>query len=275
MQHLLLVDETFDLNFTQEYCLSIQFNLDGFSFCILDSLQNKYIYLFHKELSGNPQFLMKKLSDIYSEFDILESAFKTTRIIYSTPGKTNVVPSHLFSEIYAKDIYRVNKELEPEETLYHLPLKKYGAVMQMALWSKVKDFLQEKHPGTIVQNDLADFLNAYEHQEADKPLLYVQLHKNLVTILTTDGSLRFFNSFFYLNENDLLYYILNVAKSMQSSHPQVLLNGRVNKRSAIFHRLRQYFAEVNIAGRTSEVYYSYLFDQLPDARFVNLLNTIG
>jgi hypothetical protein len=95
----------------------------------------------------------------------------------------------------------------------------------------------------------------------------------MATILVVDESVRFFNSFFYTNENDLLYYILNVSKSIAGAAPQVLLNGRVNKRSAIFHRLRQYFNEVDIVGRTTEVYYSYLFDQLPDARFVNLLNT--
>jgi hypothetical protein len=95
----------------------------------------------------------------------------------------------------------------------------------------------------------------------------------MVTIFVLDESVRFFNSFFYTNENDLLYYILNVNKTVLDASPQVLLNGRANKRSAIFHRLRQYFKVVDIVGRTPEVYYSYLFDQLPDARFVNLLNT--
>lgn len=272
MQHLLLVDETFDINFTQEYCLSIQFSLDGFSFCILDGLQNKYIYLFHKELSGNPRFLIKKLDDIYSEFEILEANFKTTRIIYVSPGKINLIPDQFFSEANAVDIYQINKELEPGEELYHLPVKKFRSILQLAVPKKVKDFLVDKHPGTIIQNDIATFLNQYEHK-AGTLLLYIHLHKNMVTIFVLDESVRFFNSFFYTNENDLLYYILNVNKTVLDASPQVLLNGRANKRSAIFHRLRQYFKVVDIVGRTPEVYYSYLFDQLPDARFVNLLNT--
>ena len=70
----------------------------------------------------------------------------------------------------------------------------------------------------------------------------------------------------------MLYYILNVVQSEQVNELTIQLSGRVNKRSPIYHLLRQYFKDVTIVSPSSEVYYSYLFDQLPDARFVNLLN---
>ena len=273
MQHLLLVDETFDLNFIQEYHLSIQFNLDGFSFCIRDGLQNKYVYLFHKEISDNPQFLIKKLTDIYSEFKILEAEFKSTRIFYSSPAKTNLIPAHFFSEKEAKYNYQLNRKLEEGEELFHLPVKKFNSIIQVAIAQKLKTFLQEKHPGIIFQNDVALFLNQCISKAGDQPLMVIHLYQNLVSIYVIEESISFFNSFYYSNENDLLYYILNVTKSMQKNDFKILLNGRVNKRSVIYHRLSQYFKEITIVGRTSEVYYSYLFDQLPDARFVNLLNS--
>ena len=273
MQHLLLVDETFDLNFTQEYYLSIQLCLDGFSFCIRDGLQNKYIYLFHKELSGDPRFLPKKLSDIYEEFDILKADFKTTRIICSYPGKSTLIPEAFFSDKYAVDQYQLIQELEKGEELYHLPMKKYRSVLQMVIPKKVRTFLQEKHPGVIFENDTTIFLNQYMHKEGDAPLLLIQLYKSQVTICMVDETIRFYNSFYYVNENDLLFYILNVSKSLDQTNYKVVLNGMVNKRSVIYHRLRQYFKDVMVVGRNPDVYYSYLFDQLPDARFVNLLNS--
>lgn len=95
----------------------------------------------------------------------------------------------------------------------------------------------------------------------------------MVTITLLDRVLHFCNSFRYRNDNDLLYYILNVVKTEQiEENTKIQLNGRVNKRSPIYHHLRQYFKHVKIKGKSSDVYYSYLFDQLPDARFVNLLN---
>jgi len=43
MQNVAFVDETLDINLTQLYHLSIQSDLNGLSFCILDPVRNKYI----------------------------------------------------------------------------------------------------------------------------------------------------------------------------------------------------------------------------------------
>ena len=273
MQHLLLVDETFDLNFTQEYHLSIQFSLDGFSFCIRDGLQNKYIYLFHKEFSGNPKFLHRKLKDIYSEFDILDADFKTTRIIYSSPGKMMLLPKSFAEEQAGQAIYQLNLDLADDEELSFLPVAAYDQVLLTAVPRKVKRFLNDKHPGILIQNELELLLNKSVRQTSMQPVLNAHLYRNQLTLTLLDQrAIRFCNSFKYRNDNDLLYYILNVLQSEQIDGPAIQLSGRVNKRYPIYHQLRQYFKNVTIIQLNSDVYYSYLFDQLPDARFVNLLN---
>jgi hypothetical protein len=272
MQHLLLVDETFDLNFIQEYHLSIQFSLDGFSFCIRDGLQNKYIYLFHKEFSGNPRFLHRKLRDIYFEFDVLEAAFKSTQLIYSSPGKMALLPDVFFDEKQGLSAWQLGLDLDEDEELYYRPVKPLKSVLQFAISAKVKRFFTDKHPGSVIQNEIVPQLCRNATIATASPLMDIQLYKHHLTITLMDGSVRFFNSFKYRNDNDLLYYILNVVKAEKAEDVKIQLSGRVNKRSPIYHQLRQYFKNIVISTRSSEVYYSYLFDQLPDARFVNLLN---
>ncbi len=272
MQHLLLVDETFDLNFIQEYHLSIQFSLDGFSFCIRDGLQNKYIYLFHKEFSGNPKFFHRKLLDIYSEFDILEAEFKSTQLIYSSPGKMALLPEVFFDENQGMPAYQLGLDLADDEELHYRPIKAFQAVIQFAISAKVKRFFTDKHPGSVIQNEIVPQLIRSSTKSIAYPLMDIQLYKHHLTITLMDESVRFFNSFKYRNDNDLLYYILNVVKAEKIEDIKIQLSGRVNKRSPVYHQLRQYFKNVVISTRSSEVYYSYLFDQLPDARFVNLLN---
>ncbi|HKJ40858.1 MAG TPA: DUF3822 family protein [Sunxiuqinia sp.] len=272
MQHLLLVDETFDLNFTQEYYLSIQINLDGFSFCIRDRLQNKYIYLFHKEVAGKPEFLVKKLSDMYAENEVLTADFKATSILCAYPDKTTLIPDGYFSDDHASENYELNRELKNGEIMHHQPVHSYNSVLQVAIPGRLKEFLQEKHPGIFIQNEFLSFLEHDHPKPTNDPLMLVQLYKSQVTICVVDDTIRFFNSFYYQNENDLLFYLLNVTKATEVEDFKLILNGVVNKRSAVYHRLRQYFKDVSIVERSSDVYYSYLFDQLPDARFVNLLN---
>ena len=274
-QYLQLVDETFDYNFTQEYHLSIQFSLDGFSFCIRDGLQNKYVYLFHKEFSGNPKFLHRKLNDIYTEFEILKADFKTVQIICATPGKMVLVPENFFSDQQASKNYGLNLDLSDEDELSYLPLKKHRSILQFAIPAKVKRFFEDKYPGVLIQNELVNQLNKAETNSGSAETINAQLYKSQLTITLAGNSLRFCNSFKYRNDNDLLYYILHVAKMAEDNQNlQICLNGRVNKRSAIYHHLRQYFKNVHVESRSKETYYSYLFDQLPDARFVNLLNNL-
>ena len=43
MPFLELFDETLDINSTENYELSIQVSPDGLSFCLLDSVRNKFV----------------------------------------------------------------------------------------------------------------------------------------------------------------------------------------------------------------------------------------
>ena len=104
MQRISLVDETFDINFTLEYKLSIQLSLDGFSFSILDQIQNKVIYLYHQELfDAEPEFLLKRIKAIYDESDLLDLPFKKTRIIIVAPNRTSLVPVDFFQKENSAD----------------------------------------------------------------------------------------------------------------------------------------------------------------------------
>ncbi|MFW6352211.1 MAG: DUF3822 family protein, partial [Bacteroidota bacterium] len=47
---LSVIDETYDSTITASYFLSIQASLDGFSFCTLDPVRNKYVQFRHFEL---------------------------------------------------------------------------------------------------------------------------------------------------------------------------------------------------------------------------------
>ena len=45
MPFLELFDETLDINSTENYELSVQVSPDGFPFCLLDTIRNKYVLL--------------------------------------------------------------------------------------------------------------------------------------------------------------------------------------------------------------------------------------
>lgn len=274
MQKISLVDETFDLNFTQEYRLSIQLSLDGFSFSILDTIQNKVIYLFHQELfEAEPDFLLKRLKAIYEESDLLQLPFKKTRIIIVAPNRTTLVPDEIFQAESASDY--LNKTMIPLEhrvaKIAFLPAAKYWAVYEIP--QLISRFLEEKHPDAEFLSNLNFSIPA---SSGSKTIMKVTvLKKHLMVSAIDEMGLNFHNSFLYDGENDMLFYILGSVKATATEPGIVLLDGIVNKHTTIYHRLKQYFAQVELVSNPKSIHYSYLLDKLPDARFVTLFNSLS
>lgn len=272
MQRISLVDETFDLNFTIEYLLSIQLGLDGFSFSILDSIQNKVIYLFHQELyEAEPEFLLKRLKTIYAESDLLDMPFKKTRILISAPGRTSLVPESFFQAEEAPVYQQTSFTERPEFATQYTRIPAYSQWAVFDGSRLILDFFAEKHPGAELMNDVK--IVCPDFARTKNTLKVTILKKHLIITALDDKGLCFYNSFFYDTENDMLFYILGSVKHMEQEPEHVLLDGQVNKHSTIYHRLRQYFNQVEIAGNPRNIHFSYLFDKLPDARFITLFNS--
>ena len=56
MPFLELFDETLDINSTENYELSVQVSPEGLSFCILDSIRNKFVLIRSFEAEENKYF---------------------------------------------------------------------------------------------------------------------------------------------------------------------------------------------------------------------------
>lgn len=272
MQRLSLVDETFDLNYTLEYILSIQISLDGFSFSILDSVQNKVIYLYSQGLfEAEPEFLLKRLQAIYDDVDLLNLPYKKVKIFYLNPGRTTLVPDELFDEDKCQDYIKAAFQPQDKRLIKHSHHKsiKYWSVFELP--EILAKFLEEKYPKAQLVTDLD--LTIPTELNPQRILKILVLKKHLVLTGIDEFGLNFYNCFYYDGENDVLYYVLGSIKNMEAEPEQILLSGEVNKYSTIYHRLKQYCTNVEIETNPKQIHYSYLFDKLPDARFVNLFKS--
>ncbi|MEL7586687.1 MAG: DUF3822 family protein [Prolixibacteraceae bacterium] len=273
MQRLSLVDESFDLNFINEYILSIQVSLDGFSFSILDAVSNKIICLYHQDtFTTEPGFHLKKISTIYNEVDLLTFPYKETRIFFSAPDKTTLVPIAVFSPELAEDFYRLTLAPARNSKILCSFLPGMGSWAVFEVDRTVHSLLEERHAGAFMQSDLV--LSGLGCPEEKTAIRVKVLRKNLV-IQTLHDQTNFYNSFYYEGENDMLYYILGTAQNMNLKPDLIILDGMVNRHESIYHRLRQYFEHVEIAKANPHVRYSDLLRQLPDARFTNLFNSFS
>ena len=78
MPNISIIDETFDENISSSYFLSIQFSLDGFCFCTLDPIRNKYIQFQKQEWSklGSSELVLNEFKAFYDSSLILKLPFR-------------------------------------------------------------------------------------------------------------------------------------------------------------------------------------------------------
>ena len=90
----------FSLKKTKDIELSIQFSLDGFSFCVLDSNTKKDIYFTQyqfEETLNSPEDLLRKIETIFKEDQNLQIEYAAVSVIHQSNLST-IVPSKYFDE---------------------------------------------------------------------------------------------------------------------------------------------------------------------------------
>jgi len=272
MYTLSLVDETFDINSTSEYYLSIRISTNGFSFVVGNPAQKKGIVFYHQDLFiNNSEILLDKLKAIYSEMEIIRLPYKKTRIFYSIPEKTVLIPNEFYSE-KANEIYSFQCGKDFNEKIILSESSFFDNFIVFSIPESILFFLKSKYPDTKIINDLV--LTGIP-KKTEESIFNVFISRQSIEILSVDNRhIKFYNTFPYKTNNDILYAVLGTVRTMYKRPEIVFTDGDINKDSDIFKRLSSYFKEVRILDN-SEDKYIRLSAGINDARFNRLYNSFS
>jgi hypothetical protein len=93
MPFLELFDETLDINSTENYELSIQASTDALSFCLLDSIRNKFVLLRSFVAEENKYFNAEKISELIRNDDFLIKHYRKVNCVLPS-RKFTMIPRH-------------------------------------------------------------------------------------------------------------------------------------------------------------------------------------
>jgi len=277
MQELNLIDKSFDLKFASEYHLSIQVGLDGFSFCILDPHRNKYLVLHHLPLIvGKPQFLTKKIEAIFDQEELLNASYKSVSISYATNKATLIPKIFANKETAAKlaeftnDLNRTEDFLTDELTgLNYLLAYSYPKDLISLFSRKFTDF-------KICHKSIPLILSALDQRIEKKNTMVINFEKKYIRIIVImEDQISFYNSYFYKNEADFLYYSLNICQKLHidPEEDEILISGFVAEDSSYIRQLKKYLSNVHFLKPSTDFNYGNIFEKVQKHQFVSLLNT--
>lgn len=279
MSSYAVIDETFDLNTSSTYHLSIQIGLGGFSLCILDTVRNKYILL--KHIHFNPpilkELLLNKLKAfLYSE-RFLKKQYK--KVSLSLINQNSIlVPESLFNKENLTSYFRFTKVLSDNDELFFNKLINTSAYNVFALQSGMAELLNDFFPVLHIFHHSTPFIENVlrsNRTRMQEKRVYIGIHRLFFDIVVAEGEkLLLSNSFSYNNANDLVYYILYVYKQLElaSESTVLIVSGEVASNSKHIELITKYIKHVKLAQFSERYFYSYTFNKLPDQYFTNLIN---
>ncbi len=221
--------------------LSIQFSLDGFSFCISNSDSKETVlfseYIFEASLPS-PEFLLDKIISIFATDKDLQQDFKSVFAIHQNNLAT-LVPNEYFDRSCLESYLKFTVKTLFTDFITYDSLKTIEANTVYIPYVNINNYLfqnfgefEYKHHSTI----LIDKLLNYSKEDSEKQFFVYVFPNQLDIVVCQQGNLILHNSFSYATKEDFLYYILFVAEQLQMDPDKFQLTflGNIEEESDLY-----------------------------------------
>jgi hypothetical protein len=240
-------NNTISLQKTKDIELSIQFSLDGFSFCVLDTDTKENIYFkeyqFEKTLNS-PEDLLEKISTIFKQDTNLQMAYTAVSVIHQNSLST-IVPDKYFNKNTLVSYLDFNIKILKTDFIAFDNLIAMNAKNVYVPYVNINNYLfqnfgefEYQHHSTVLLEKLLRLAGS------DQKKMYVNVSKRSFDIVVLENKkLIFSNIFSYETKEDFIYYILFTAE-------QIKLD------TAVFNLY--FLGEINIDSETYKIAYRYI-----------------
>jgi len=210
--HDLVSVESFDVEKTYEYILSIQVSLNGFSFCIKTPEENRILASKAIPLSiSSNSVINHHFSEWVKTEALLHRPYKKIRMIVSGDFFT-MIPEDYYDESQKKPItaflFQRNHNFEIAENVIHSLKSKLLFTLPPGLNHTIQNEIGEceiAHPVKLIINNLPEIQKEYGL------VLFLDVN-NFYAVLFSQNTVLLANNFEMAHANDLVYFVLTILK---------------------------------------------------------------
>lgn len=239
-------DNGFDIEKTSEYILSIQVNLDGFSFLVAHPVEKKILAFQYSPVKSSNEILISRYFKewIFSN-DIFQKNFQKISVVVFS-NKFSPIPEIFYHERLKNEIQDVlfgkNGETEIAENYIEKLKARLIFALPKGLNELVNQFFGECeiiHPLKLVLKNLPSV-----HKKYGIALLINT--NNFYAVIYNENDVLLVNNFNIAHVNDVVYFVLNTLQQLKISVPETdLFLAGVNNNLPLFSSaLQPYFENV-------------------------------
>jgi hypothetical protein len=273
-----LFDETLDINSTENYELSVQVSPDGFSFCLLDTIRNKFVLIRSFQPEENKYFNADKINELLMKDDFLSKRYRKVNVVLPS-RKFTLVPAPLFDPGKKDEYFDFNHNKEEGDLIISNKVTDPDAFIVFSVSKPINDVINSIYPGVHPFHHIKPLLDHISHSRKSVNGNYIHIHVErefFNLIIFNNNILNFCNSFNYRNISDILYFVMNVFKSLDIKQEETInFSGLTEKYDDLSSNFSIYIRNIRFADPAGNFTFSYVFNDMELHRFLNLFNVVN
>ena len=245
---------------TKNLALSIQFSLDGFSFCIRNTDTKESLYLSNynfEETLKTPQSLLENIKRIFQENKHLQYDFDSIEVIHENHLST-IVPNEYFDESALASYLNLSIKTYKNDFIAFDKIESLGINNVYIPYVNINNYLfnsfgefEYKHHQTVLLEKLLKLPNS------EDKIMYVNVSKHYFDVIVLhNNNLVFLNSFHFKTKEDFIYYILFTAEQLALNPEEfkLLFSGIIAKDDELFKITYQFVRNVDFVKNTNAIF---------------------
>ena len=240
--------------------LSIQVSLNGLSFCILDTQENKIGYFkkinFEKQL--DPIKVLSKIELTYESEKELNEPVDEVVLIF-TNSLFTLVPEELFDEDHAAGYLKFNTKILKTDFIASDKINK-ELVNVYIPYANITNYFFDKYGEFEYRHGISILIESLLKLPSEvNPKVYLHSHLNSYELVIIENKkLLFANSFEFDSREDFLYYLLFTAEqlNLDANEFELILIGDISKDSEEYKMAWKYIRNISFMGP----FHSFQFD---------------
>jgi len=278
MPFLELFDETLDINSTENYELSLQVSPDGLSFCLLDSIRNKFVMIRSFGAEENKYFNTDKISELLRNDDFLTKRYKKVNCVLPS-SKFTLVPTPLYDPGKKDEYFTFNHNLDDGNIVLTNKVVDPDAFLMFSASKPIFDLINSIYPGVHPYHHIKLLLDhtSAARKSVNGNYIHVHVERDFFNLIVFNNNiLKFCNSFTYRNISDVLYYVLNVFRNLVIKQEETIyFSGLTEKYDDLSSSFSLYIRNIKFTEPSGNFTFSYVFNDLELHRFLNLFTAVN
>ena len=268
-----------DLIFPEQSHLSIQFSLDGFSFCVLNKEKNTFFALQDfdfKEYNNTPERLLENIKTVFKEATLLDRNYNSVNVCHISE-LSSLVPKAVFDENKLREYARFNNKIFAFDYLVHDEIKGQDIMNVFIPYVNINNFLLDHYGGfeykhyssVLLENLMVVYKNSLV------PHMFAHINSNhFELIVLADNKLQLYNTFNFSTKEDFMYYVLFTAEQLKLDPEkfELVLLGNVEKEDELYTIAYKFVRNVGLLENRFNYTFDPIFTEEDKRAFFTLFN---